>query len=145
MNWANFSIQRLKDYEIRKQAATNITEQIELLEGRFSAIRSATTDGMPMATNTNRREETLIYNISMREELSYNLDFAKREIALTEKGLAVLTEREYKIIDSFFIHRTRNHIQHLCDELYVSKTELYRIKDEALRKFTIAMYGIVDI
>lgn len=145
MNWATVSIQRLKDYEIRRQAVENITEQIQLLEERFKAIRSATTDGTPTPTNTNRREEMLAYNITTREELSYNLSFAKREIALTEKGLAACTEKEKKILNRFFINRTRNHIQQLCDELFVSKTELYRMKDEALRKFTIAMYGIVDI
>lgn len=145
MNWATVSIQRLKDYEIRRQAVENITEQIQLLEERFKAIRSATTDGTPTPTNTNRREEMLAYNITTREELSYNLSFAKREIALTEKGLEALTEKEKKILNRFFINRTRNHIQQLCDELFVSKTELYRMKDEALRKFTIAMYGIVDI
>lgn len=145
MNWATVSIQRLKDYEIRKQAAENITEQIELLQERFTAIRSATTDGTPTPTNANRREEMLAYNVTMREELTRNLAFAKREISLTEKGLAALTDKEKRILNLFFINRTRNHIQQLCDELYISKTELYRLKDEALRKFTIAMYGIVDI
>lgn len=145
MNWATVSIQRLKDYENRRQAVENITKQIELLEERFTAIRSATTDGTPTPTNTNRREEMLTDNITTREELRYNLSFAKREIALTEKGLAACSEKEKRILNLFFINRTRNHIQQLCDELYVSKTELYRMKDEALRKFTIAMYGIVDI
>lgn len=145
MNWATVSIQRLKDYEIRRQAIENIAEQIEILEERFTAIRSATTDGTPTPTNANRREEMLAYNISMRDELKNNLSLAKREIALTEKGLAACTEKERKILTSFFIHRTRNHIQQLCDELYVSKTELYRMKDDALRKFTIAMCGIVDV
>ena len=145
MNWATVSIQRLKDYEIRKQAVENTAEQIEMLEERFKAIRSATTDGTPTPTNTNRREEMLAYNITMREELKNNLAFAQREIALTEKGLAACTEKEKRILSLFYITRTRNHIQQLCDELYVSKTELYRLKDEALRKFTIAMYGIVDI
>lgn len=145
-NWCIFAIQRLKDYEDRKTAVDNITEQISVLNDKFTAIRSATTDSTPVqGGNENRREQMLIHNISTREELQKSLDLTKKELAITEKGLAALTETERKILTRFYINRSKGHVDRLCDELYVSKTELYRQKDEALKRFTMACYGIVEL
>ena len=145
LNWCTFSIQRLKDYEGRKKAVESLTEQIEALNDRFTAIRSATTDSTPVqGGSSNRREDMIINNIATREELEDNLKIAKHEVAITEKGLAALTEDEVKILTRFYINRPKGYIERLCDELFVSKTELYRQKDEALKKFTMVCYGIVE-
>lgn len=145
MNWAVLSVQRLKDYEKRKYALANIPEQIRSLEEQFVSIRAASTDATPVRDSSNRREDMLVYNIAKREELKHNLSIARREVKLTEKGLDALTEEEQRILELFFIRRPDNHIEKLCDELFTSKTELYRRKDEALKNFTIAVYGIVEL
>ena len=146
VNWCTFSIERLKDYNNKKEAVESLTEQIKVLNENFTAIRSATTDSTPIkGGNSNRREEMLIKNIAMREELKNNLKIAKHEIAITEKGLASLTETEKKILTRFYIQRSKGYVERLCDELFVSKTELYRQKEEALKKFTTVCYGIVEL
>lgn len=145
MNWCVISVNRLRDYENRKRAVEIIPEQIKSLEYQFTGIKSAVSDGTPVQEETNRREENLIYNISKREELAYNLDIAKREVQLTEKGLAALTDDEQRILYLFFISRPKDYIQRLSDEMFLSKSEVYRKKDDALRKFTIAMYGVTDL
>lgn len=146
LNWSVFAVQKLRDYEDRKTAVENITEQIKALESRYTAIRSATTDGTPVqGGNENKREEMLIHNISTREELKNNLDIIQREIEVTEKALATLTEEEKLILTRFFILRQKGYVERLCDELYISKTGLYNKKDVALKKFTLACYGIVEL
>ena len=146
VNWCTFSIERLKDYNNKKEAVESLAEQIKALNENFTAIRSATTDSTPIkGGNSNRREEMLIKNIAMREELKNNLKIAKHEIAITEKGLASLTETEKKILTRFYIQRSKGYVERLCDELFVSKTELYRQKEEALKKFTTVCYGIVEL
>lgn len=146
VNWCVFSIQRLRDYENRKAAIENLTEQIKLLEEKFKAIRSATTDATPVqGGNDNKREEMLIHNIATREELQKNLDITIQEVELTEKGLATLNEDEKRILERFYINRSKGYVERLCDELFISKTELYRQKEEALKKFTMVCYGIVEL
>lgn len=145
MDWSYVAVQRLRDYESRKEALTNIREKMKMLEEQFTSICSATTDETPVQGSGNRREDMLIANISKREELAVNYSLAKREVMLTEKGLSVLTDEEREILERFFINKERDHIERLCEELFISKTELYRRKDKALRKFTIASYGIVEL
>lgn len=146
LNWSVFAVQRLRDLEDRKTAVDNIAEQIKVLEQRFAAIRSATTDGTPVQSgNENKREEMLIRNIAEREELKNNLDITTREIEITEKALDTLTEDEKLILRRFFILQEKGYVERLCDELFVSKTRLYQKKDAALKKFTMACYGIVEL
>lgn len=146
LNWCVFAIQRLRDYEGKKAGVESLTDQIKMLEEKYTAIRSATTDGTPIQGGiNNKREEMLIQNIATRDELKNNLKIVRHEIAITEKGLAALTENEAKILTKFFINRSRGYVEQLCNELFISKTELYRQKDEALKKFTMVCYGIVEL
>lgn len=145
-NWCVYSIQRLRDYEDKQRAVINLTEQIKVLEEKFTAIRSATTDSTPVQGGTdNRREEMLMYNIATREELKKNLDIIEHDLAITENGLNALTDTELKILTRFYVNRTKGYVERLCDELFISKTELYRQKDEALKRFTMVCYGIVEL
>ena len=146
MNWQTVAIQRLKNYEAKKLSLETIAEQIKGLEAEFTGLRAATTDGMPVSgTNSNKREEMLVSNIAKREELKRNYRIAKGEVNVTEKALEILTEQEKRILYIFFINRPSGHVQLLCEEMFVEKSKLYLMKDEALKKFTRACYGVVEL
>lgn len=145
MNWQKISIDRLKSYENRQQALINIPEQIETLEMSLTSIRAAKTDKIPVKEGGNKREDALINNIVMREELSRNLEITKREVEITDNALRQLTKEELKILDRFYIHHVRGHAERLSEELNIERSRVYELKDNALKKFTIACYGIVEI
>lgn len=145
MNWQKMSIDRLKEYEARQSALILIPEQIRTLEMNLSAIRAARTDGTPVKESGNKREDALINNIVKRQELEQNLKIAEREAEITAQGLATLTPEERKVLYKFYINRPRRHVEELCEELNFEKTRVYEIKDIALRKFTRAVYGVVEL
>lgn len=146
MDWKTAAIQRLKDYEARKKSILHISEQIETLELQFTSIRAARTDGEPVTGGVgNRREDALLTNIVLRDELKANKQIATREVELTEKGLAALAPDERRILEAFYISRPYDHVSILCGEMNVEKSEIYRRKNVALDKFTIACYGVVKI
>lgn len=145
MNWQKMSIERLREYENRKRALELILEQIETLKINFTSVKAARTDGTPVKEGGNKREDALINNIAKREELEKNLRIAENEVAITEKALATLTDEEKTVLEKFFINRPRRHIEELCELLCYEKTRVYEIKDNALRKFTMACYGVIDI
>jgi hypothetical protein len=146
MNWQKISIERLREYEARKQAVESIPEQIKTLELNFTSIRASRTDGTPTRDGFgNKREEALVNNIAMRDELKTNLEIAKREVETTEKGLARLTDEQRKVLYRFYISRSHGHIEALCEELCLEKSRVYKIKDEALKQFTMSCYGVVEV
>lgn len=146
MDWRKISIERLKDYESRKNAMLSIPEQLESLELEFTSIRAAATDGQEIKGGGGcKREDALINNIVKRDELKRNYKIAKAEIAVTERGLKGLTEEEEKILHRFYICRVRGHVELLCEELNFEKSRVYAMKDDALKKFTLSCYGIVEL
>lgn len=145
MCWQQISIERLKDYKARKESLELIPEQIETLELNFTAIRAATMDESAVKGSGNKRDDALINNIAMREELKRNLEIAKREVKITESALSELTENEQIVLLKFFVNRSPKHVDILCEQLNMEKSSVYKIKDEALRRFTMACYGVVDL
>lgn len=139
------AINRLRDHSARVVALDTIPAQIETLELQYSAIRSATTDSEPVSGGTNRREDMLVSNILKREALKNDLEIAKREIEITKKALSVLNGDERRILELFYINRQSGYIDRLCDELCVERSRVYTMKDEALRKFCLAICGTVDL
>ena len=44
-----------------------------------------------------------------------------------------------------FIHRGKGNVERLCEELNIENPPgVYKRKDRALRKFTLAMYGVTE-
>lgn len=146
MNWKAESIQRLKEYEQRKQALILIPEQIRALEMNFTSIRAARSDAEPVKDGDgNKRENALINNIMKRQELEKSLEVAKMEIEITERAYETLTNEEKEVLSKFYINRTRGYLDELCEILNSEKSRIYEIKDTALRKFTLACCGTIDI
>lgn len=144
MNWKAEATRDLKSYPQRKQAVDNLKERIEILEEQFVSLKGVSV-GEPVRCGLSKQEQKWLDNISERERLGFSLKIAEELIRLTEKGLEALTERERKVLEGFYINPQDNHVDLLCEELHFEKSSLYRLKDDALRKFTIAMYGTVEI
>lgn len=122
----------------------NIRERINVLEEQFVSLKGISTD-TPVMGGMSRQEEKMLNNISERECLEFSLKITERLVELTEKGLEVLEKRERQILEGFFFERSENNVERMCERFYLEKSRLYEIKDIALRKFTIAMYGTVEI
>lgn len=144
MNWQKIAIADLQSYTPRKVAIDNLRDRIAELNTRIERLGSTSND-VPVQGGGNRTEEGLINGITERDRLEMSLHIAEDLIHRIDKGLAVLSDDQRKVLDGFYINRSLNYMDKLCDELHCEKSTVYRIKDEALHKFTVAMYGIVDL
>lgn len=144
MNWKFEAIEKLKQYEAKKQALTSIPEEIARLESEMRSIRSATADGSPVNGGGSGREDMILSNIVHREELERSLEQAKKWVAMVDGGLEILSAEERLILDRFYIHPATGNVDRLCGELAVEKPTVYRRKDAALRRFTVCLYGCTE-
>ena len=145
MNWKFEAIEKLKQYEAKRQSLTSIPEEIARLESAMQSIRSATADGTPVKGGGSGREDMMLSNIVHREELERSLEQAKMWVALVDAGLEILSEEERLILDMFYIYPARGNVDRLCGELGVEKSQVYARKDAALHHFTISLYGCSEI
>lgn len=144
MNWKKEAANDLRTYPQRKEAVINTQERIKALEEHFISLKGISTD-TPVMGGMSRQEEKMLDNIAERERLTESLKIAKKLVELTEKGLSVLDERERKIIDGFYFEKSDNNVERMCEKFHLEKTRLYELREIALKKFTIAMYGTVEI
>lgn len=144
MNWKREAVDKLKNYEARRTALEGIPKEIRQLESAFSGIRSATTDGTPISGDGSTREDFMLSNIVHRDELKRRLKETRLWVAQVDKALAVLDDEERLVLERFYIHRAKGNIGDLCERLNVEQPTAYRRRDQALRHFTIALYGVTD-
>ena len=144
MNWKIEAIEKLSQYEAKRQSLKSIPNEIARLEAAMLSIRSATADGTPVKGGGSGREDMMLSNIVHREELERSLDQAKKWVDIVEGGLEILSEEERLILDRFFIHPAIGNVDRLCGELCVEKSSVYRKRDAALRHFTICLYGCTE-
>ena len=75
------------------------------------------------------------------EELKQNLKSTEKEISWLKQGLEVLNDMEKDVINKMCFDKIQ--IKNICEELGYEKSQIYRIKDQAIYKMTIALYGII--
>ena len=145
MNWRREAANDLMNYSRRKESLENMREQMAALKAQFGAIKSSSNDSTPvMGGGESRYEDRLLNNIVKRERLGLTYQATKRLVNVVEKGLSSLSEQERHVIDRFYINRTKDYIERLMSEMGYERSRVYQIKDDALYKFTICMYGLTD-
>lgn len=145
MNWKFEAIEKLKQYEAKKMSLRNIPEEIKRLEAAMQSIRSATSDGSPVQGGGSGREDMYLSNIVQREELERSLELAQKWVALADAGLEFLNDEERLILDRFYINPAKGNVERLCMELGCEQATIYRKREQAIRKFTLSLYGCLEI
>lgn len=65
-------------------------------------------------------------------------------VSQVDKALAILSDEERLVLDRFYLHPIKGAIEDLCERMNIEKATVYRRRDDALRRFTIALYGATD-
>ncbi len=144
MKWKNEAMDKLRNYHIMRQAFLNLPEEISRLEQESRKLRSVAPDVTPVKNGSSKQQEALLNNLVQREELARALGQVTRWLNVCERGLKALTEEERLILQRLYLNPERGGLQRLCDELDVEQSTIYRRRDEALHRFTVALYGFTE-
>lgn len=144
MNWKNEAINDLITYARKKESLTSMKQQIEAINMQLTSIRGAASDTEPVMGGVGQYEDRILDNIVKRDRLVLTYRATEQLVNLIEKGIAGLDQRERLVLDLFYIHRAKGNVERLMGELRYEQSRVYQIKNEALYKFTNAMYGAYD-
>lgn len=144
MDWKRIATDDLKKYMQYQTATINIQEKIKMLEEQLDGLKSSG-ECVPVKGGMSSYEDRLIDNIVKRDRLKLNLRIIRYHMSCIERGLQNLTHEERTILHYFYIDRPSHPIDIIRDKLYLEQSRIYQIKDTALYKFTVSMYGIVDL
>ena len=87
-------------------------------------------------------EDRLADGLDDINELKEIYVYTEDQVSLIDEGLSVLNEQERRIIEVFFMQTVKKKIDYLIEELMFERTTIYKLRDEALQKYTSVMYGV---
>jgi len=141
-NWKKSVESDLKDYKKQKAAVKNLTERIRVIDDNMTALKGRSFDSRPKFGGISHYEDNLIEAIALKDKLKRNLKFTKENLSLIDKGLGDISEDQRKVLYMFFMGG--GGFRRVMEEFHIEQAAAYKKKDEALRDFTIAMYGAVE-
>lgn len=139
--WRKQAETDLKNFEACKQSLINIPDQIRELEEKLTSIRSQTADSVTVKGGSGSRDDAYLNNIVARDRLNANLEENRRFVSRVSNALSILNEDEKELLRRFYMLPERGAAYNMAGEKHVDHKTVYRWKDEALNKFTRAMYG----
>ncbi len=144
MDWKSVAIEKLRDYQAKKQALESIPLEIAQVESTMTSIRSRRPDATPVEGGSAGYEDKMLNCLAQKDELQRVLERTQLWIKGVDDALAVLNPEDRKVLDYLCIYPTKDSLDRLCNELFVDSRQIYRRREKALRKFTIALYGCVE-
>ena len=117
MNWRNTAIEELRSYSKICEAEKSLRERLEALEARLTSTRGASLSAVPVHGGGSHYEDMLLDTIAERDAVTGELAYTVKKRKLIERGLAVLADDEREVVDRFYINRTPDYIDALCDSL----------------------------
>lgn len=146
VNWQKEAVSDLRNYPLLVQSLAAIREQQAALDLQAGLVRSSFRDSEPVSGGGGSgAEDKLLSLIVKRERLGGNYQAVSVLVQQIEGALEQLDSKQRLVLERFFIHRCPNHVERLCAELGYEQAQVYRIKNEALRDFTRAMYGVTEL
>ena len=137
-------MEKLRRYDAMRQALLNIPREIAMLKSDAAAIRKASMDTTPVKCSS-RREDALINNLVQQQELEWALNRVREWLAVADRGLSALTQDEQLVLQRMYLYPEKGALDRLCAELGVEQSSIYRKRDKALQRFTMALYGFEEM
>lgn len=144
MNWKNEAMDKLRRYDSMRTACHSIPKELQRLRVEACRMKGASTDPVPVKGGSSRGEDRLLNNIVLRQELSNSLERTRAWLDVTERALKHLDRQEQLILQRLYIYPEKGGVDRLCQELGMEKSTVYRHRDRALEKFTLALYGLPE-
>ena len=141
MNWKQEAMERLQRYEPMVRSLQNIPLELARLEEDAKQLRSGRPELERIQSTPGRGEGRLVDNIVLRQELKHSYEDARLWVEITDSAISALTEEEKLVLFHLYVHPQRGAVELLCQELGVEQSSVYRKRDAALWRFTLAMYG----
>ena len=141
MNWKEEAMEKLRRYRLMANSAHSIPMELERLAEEAQTLRTAPFGG-GSRRNLRSHEDRLLDNLTQRQALEQQLERVECWVQVTQQALEQLEPREQTILRRLYMEGMDTSA--VGRELGLERSSLYRLRDEALKKLTIAMYGGIE-
>ena len=112
MNWKNEAIEKLRRYDIMRQALLNIPQEINRLKEESTALRSCSADTVHVTGGGGRQEDARINNLIQRQELEQTLKNVRQWLTIFDRALLAMDEDDLMILQQLYIYPQKGRKMH---------------------------------
>lgn len=144
--WKGKALDKLKDFPRQAASIDRLGEELQRLELEATSVKTARIDAAPVRGSTaSAREDRLLSNLVRREEVQRMQERAKLACSIVQTGLQALEADERHLLEAMYIHTTAGRAERLAEELGLADSRsVYKRTENALHRFTIALYGATE-
>lgn len=139
-NFKQEARRRLACYHTRRQSIQNLEAEIRRLEAAAERLGSVQYDAVRVKGGGDR-EEALLRNIALRDELKQRLSDTRQWVAVMDGALGMLEEEERTAVE-IYISQEQYAADLLAERMGVDRTTAYRRARRALVRFTEVLFGL---
>lgn len=145
MNWTENAKSDLMDYAVKKAGRDNLIQRIAELTDQMDNLKAVdlTKDRVQGGTQGN---DALLAIIDEKTRLEQNLRMVSDFVDGMERGMKSLTDEEKAVLEAAYINGrpSGRYVEEVCIKINYSDRMVDYIRRDALKKFTMARYGIVE-
>ena len=141
MNWKRETIQDLKDFKYLQEYVAKYPRLMAELHEDLTSLKGICNKEAVSGGGSSKTEDAWINIIAKKDQIKVNHNVKVLKYKRIKESLDILSEQERITLDYFYIEKRKNHIGELMRRFYIEKSAVYDLKNEALRKLAISMYG----
>jgi len=135
-------ISRLGRIEAHRVALRTLPERLQELEAVADGLNAHKLDGVKVS-GSRSIEAAFAANYEERDRITDKLRSANSELRILETALDSLREDERLVLELFYVHRRKGHVEELQERLNCEASTVYRRKNTALQKLYDRVYGAI--
>lgn len=144
MKYCDFARDLLRNKRQLEASYENISFQLETLEiEKFSASGNSACCA-PKKGGGSTYEDKLVSLIMLTDRYREKLKNLSKSLAAIELGLSVMDDYEKDLLNAFYVYGLKDAADSLSAKYYKERAQVYRDRMEALKKFTRAVFGVVE-
>ena len=135
MSWRTDAIDKLQKYEAMRLASVSLTKELSRLEEEACLFSQKPPLRPVMGA------DAILENFSRRQEIKRALRQTKFWVDAVESAMTILDPVEQLVLERLYIFPGIGGLEWLCQELNIEQATVYRRRNRALQKFTVALFG----
>ena len=141
--WSGEAEKSLRIYRAKCVALENLRDDIRECEESLGSIRSADPDCVRVKSSSTPNNQFL-NALTMQDALTESYQRTKSWVEKMDNAFSVLSHEEITILERMYIYPEPNAVDRLAGDLQIDVKTVYRRKDAALARFTIARFGNIE-
>lgn len=138
MDYRSHAIDELQKYRSDLTAVKIIAEELQDIEARMVSVGGGAT---PNRGGGNKTEEKWLNLLSNAADEELRLKEVKKRIKRVETALKALSTDDARILKLIYVEERR--MEQVASAMHTSRATAYRMRDDALIRFTRSLYGAV--